>query len=130
MIEAEYDMTEEMTKKDMSEVIRINEALIKDHLGEMVRKTVEEALNAMLEAEAESHGCPGEDRCGDCLTAPPKAWHLVAEHIGETLTYYVFSDNRWIKIRINNPLEGVMKEIRRCTRVVGAFPDRYIAASQ
>lgn len=27
------------------------------------------------------------------------------------------------KIRTNNPLERIMKEIRRRTRVVGAFPD-------
>ena len=37
----------------MGQVIRIDEARIKDHLGEMVRGTVEEALNAMLDAEAE-----------------------------------------------------------------------------
>src|SRR6478736_2788913 len=29
----------------------------------------------------------------------------------------------WQKIRTNNPLERIMKEIRRRTRVVGAFPD-------
>lgn len=39
--------------KEMSNVIRIDEARIKDHLGEMVRGTVEEALNAMLDAEAD-----------------------------------------------------------------------------
>lgn len=35
------------------QVIRIDEVRIRDHLGEMVRGTVEEALNAMLEAEAD-----------------------------------------------------------------------------
>lgn len=35
------------------QVIRIAEARITDHLGEMVRGTVEEALNAMLDAEAD-----------------------------------------------------------------------------
>ena len=53
MIEEGYDMIEETTEKDMSEVIRIDEGRIKDHLGEMVRGTVEEALNAMLDAEAD-----------------------------------------------------------------------------
>ena len=38
---------------EMSNVIRIDEARIKGHLGEMVRGTVEEALNAMLDAEAD-----------------------------------------------------------------------------
>ncbi len=37
----------------MGQVIRIDEGRIKDHLGEMVRGTVEEALNAMLDAEAD-----------------------------------------------------------------------------
>ena len=52
-----------------------------------------------------------------------RAADLVAESIGETLTYYAFPDSHWIKIRTNNPLERIMKEIRRRTRVVGAFPD-------
>ena len=39
--------------KPMGQVIQIDEARIKDHLGEMVRGTVEEALNAMLDAEAD-----------------------------------------------------------------------------
>ena len=37
--------------KGMGKVIQIDEARIRDHLGEMVRGTVEEALNAMLDAE-------------------------------------------------------------------------------
>ncbi|MCG2631935.1 MULTISPECIES: transposase [Bradyrhizobium] len=37
----------------MGQVIQIDEARIRDHLGEMVRGTVEETLNAMLEAEAD-----------------------------------------------------------------------------
>jgi transposase-like protein len=39
--------------KDLRNVIKINEARIQDHLGEMVRSTVEEMLNAMLDAEAD-----------------------------------------------------------------------------
>lgn len=52
-----------------------------------------------------------------------RAAELVAESVGETLTYYAFPDSHWIKIRTNNPLERIMKEIRRRTRVVGAFPN-------
>ena len=52
-----------------------------------------------------------------------KAAELIEEAIGETLTYYAFPDSHWRKIRTNNPLERIMKEIRRQTRVVGAFPD-------
>ena len=46
-------MNDESGAKPMGEVIQIDEARIKDHLGQMVRGTVEEALNAMLEAEAD-----------------------------------------------------------------------------
>src|ERR1700716_90153 len=48
---------------------------------------------------------------------------LVERSVHETLTYYAFPDIHWHKIRTNNPLERIMREIRRRTRVVGAFPD-------
>jgi transposase-like protein len=41
----------------------------------------------------------------------------------ETLTYYEFPSAHWRRIRTNNPLERVLREVRRRTRVVGAFPD-------
>jgi transposase-like protein len=41
----------------------------------------------------------------------------------ETLTYYDFPAEHWRRIRTNNPLERIIREIRRRTRVVGAFPD-------
>ena len=44
---------DEREDKPMGKVIHIDEARIKDHLGEMVRGTVVEALNAMLDAEAD-----------------------------------------------------------------------------
>jgi transposase-like protein len=47
----------------------------------------------------------------------------VEENIAETLTYYAFPASHWRRIRTNNPLERIMREIRRRTRVVGAFPD-------
>src|SRR6516165_1943393 len=40
-------------ENSMGQVIQIDEARIRDHLGEMVRGTVEETLNAMLDAEAD-----------------------------------------------------------------------------
>lgn len=52
-----------------------------------------------------------------------RAAELVGESIDETLSYYAFPDSHWRKIRTNNPLERIMKEIRRRTRVVGAFQD-------
>ena len=52
-----------------------------------------------------------------------KAAELVAKKIDETLTYYAYPSTHWLKIRTNNPMERIMREIRRRTRVVGAFPD-------
>jgi len=52
-----------------------------------------------------------------------KAADLVEERIEETLSYYSFPDSHWRKLRTNNPLERLMREIRRRTKVVGAFPD-------
>ena len=37
----------------MSNIIQVNEEKIKGELGELVRKTVEEMLNEMLDAEAD-----------------------------------------------------------------------------
>jgi putative transposase len=51
------------------------------------------------------------------------AAELMETSVQETLTYYAFPDIHWHKIRTNNPLERIMREIRRRTRVVGAFPD-------
>ena len=48
---------------------------------------------------------------------------LVAAAIEETLAYYAFPEEHWRRIRTNNPLERILREIRRRTRVVGAFPD-------
>ena len=51
------------------------------------------------------------------------AAELVEESIDETQTYYHYPQTHWVRIRTNNPLERIMREIRRRTRVVGAFPD-------
>ena len=47
----------------------------------------------------------------------------VEDSIDETLTYYDFPSAHWRRIRTNNPLERILREVRRRTRVVGAFPD-------
>jgi len=52
-----------------------------------------------------------------------KAAEKVAESVAETLTYYHFPSEHHRQIRTNNMLERIMREIRRRTRVVGAFPD-------
>ena len=75
-------MKTEESVKNLNKVIRNDEARIKNHLGVMVRSTVE-----------------------------------------ETLGYYHFPREHWCQIRTNNPLERIMCEVRRRSRVVGCFPD-------
>ena len=47
----------------------------------------------------------------------------VEDGIEETLTYCDFPDEHWTRIRTNNAIERLNREIRRRTRVVGCFPD-------
>lgn len=51
------------------------------------------------------------------------AAELIEESIVETLSYYEFPQEHWRKIRTNNPMERILKEVRRRTKVIGAFPD-------
>ena len=52
-----------------------------------------------------------------------RAAEIVAAGVEETLSYYAMPSEHWRSIKTNNPLERLMREIRRRTRVVGAFPD-------
>ncbi len=52
-----------------------------------------------------------------------QAAEILQRGIAETLSYYSFPSSHWRRIRTNNPLERIMREIRRRTNVVGAFPD-------
>ena len=52
-----------------------------------------------------------------------KAAQKVKESIEETLNYMDFPSQHWTRIRTNNLLERVNREIKRRTRAIGAFPD-------
>jgi transposase-like protein len=52
-----------------------------------------------------------------------KAAERVESGVEETWSYMSFPREHWRNLRTNNPLERVIREIRRRTRVVGAFPD-------
>ncbi len=47
-------MSNNSESKTLGKVVQIDDARIQDHLGELVRGTVEETLNAMLDAEADA----------------------------------------------------------------------------
>ena len=47
----------------------------------------------------------------------------VQDGVEETWTYCQFPYEHWTRIRTNNVIERLNREIRRRTRVVGTFPD-------
>ena len=53
----------------------------------------------------------------------PEAAKKVEDSIDETLAYMDFPYEHWLRIRTNNVIEQLNREIRRRTRVVGTFPD-------
>ena len=153
----------------MSEkIVQLNEEVIKAQLKELVRDSVEETLNELLEAVGEVFPEDKYQRCTvhfyrnvfsvtprskvKIVAKKPKAIHAqegkkaarqkakavveelramklkeaarkVEDGIEETLTYCDFPSEHWTRIRTNNVIERLNREIRRCTRVAGSFPD-------
>ena len=52
---------------------------------------------------------------------------LVDNAVNETFAFYAYPPQHWLKIKTNNPMERLLREVRRRTRVVGAFPDSHAA---
>lgn len=52
-----------------------------------------------------------------------KAAQKVEDGIEETLTYMNFPYQHWTRIRTNNTIERLNREIKRRTKAIGAFPD-------
>jgi hypothetical protein len=95
LVSKETTMAKDVPQK-LGNVIQIDKSQIQEHLGELVRGTVEDTLNKLLDAEAAQL----------CNAA-----------------HYDFPSAYWRRIRTNNPLERILREVRRRTRVVEAFPD-------
>jgi transposase-like protein len=53
----------------------------------------------------------------------PKAARIVREGAEEAFSYMSLPREHGVRIRTNNPLGRILKEVRRRTRVVGAFSD-------
>ena len=112
-----------------------------------MRKTVEETPNALLDEKAselfgvwryeraagrETHRSGHYTRrlvtgVGEIELSVPKlrgaAARTVRDGFVETLAYTEFPPDHWRRIRTNNGIERINREIRRRTRVVGTFPD-------
>ena len=52
-----------------------------------------------------------------------RASKIVEDGIEETLAYMSFPSQHWLRIRTNNTIERVNREIKRRTKAIGAFPD-------
>lgn len=80
------------------------------------------AINAQEDREAATEKAKAVQSKLESMRLP-RAAQIVAEGVHETLAYMAFPREHWSRIRTNNMLERVMREIRRRTRVVGNFPD-------
>lgn len=99
------------------------------NIGGKVPRSKVKTVMAMLKAIHASEDLPAAKEKSNAVVSKLKTMKLkaaadaVESGIMETLSYMHFPRNHWTRIRTNNPLERIMKEIRRRTRVVGAFPD-------
>jgi putative transposase len=94
----------------------VEEALIEMYLAGVSVRRVEDKRKP-----CGAHGCPSDREVA--WPALDEAAELVEAAVEETLAYYAFPEEHWRRIRTNNPLERILREIRRRTRVVGSFPD-------
>jgi len=53
----------------------------------------------------------------------PDAVRIFVNGLMDTLTYYEFPETHWRSIRTNNPLERLLREVRRRLRVASVFPN-------
>ena len=131
-------------------IIQIDQNLLETRLDRLITEKMAQILNAMLDAEAdEITGAARYERNGGrkayrvghykrSLTARAgevaremegrrlkAAANCLREGVGETTTYLLdeFPDGHRRRIRTNNMIEQLNREIRRRTRVVGGFPD-------
>lgn len=89
---------------------------------------VAEVVRMLKTIHAQENRCGAEHKVADVVTKLrdrrlAKAAEFVETTAHETFTYFAFPSNHWRQIKTNNPLEQIIREIRRRTRVVGAFLD-------
>lgn len=92
-------------KKCIAEVSRMLKAIHSQENKEAARRKAREVAERLREMKLK------------------EAAKKIEDGIDETLAYMDFPTQHWLKIRTNNVIERMNREIRRRTRVVGAFPD-------
>lgn len=94
-----------------------------------VPKTKRRQVGAMLKAIHAQESFEEAAKKAEGVAAELAAMKLkeaakcVRDGVAETLTYTRFPMEHWRRIRTNNAIERLNREIRRRTRVVGTFPD-------
>ena len=53
----------------------------------------------------------------------PAAVRVLKKGLEESLTYFRYPAKHWSRIRTNNPLERLLREVKRRLKVVSVFPD-------
>ena len=88
-------------------------------------KTVARMLKAIHAQESKAACRKKAKEVAEMLRAMrlPEAAKQIENGVEETLTYTDFPSEHWTRIRTNNVLERLNREIRRRTRMVGCFPD-------
>ena len=94
-----------------------------------VPPTKRKVVGAMLKAVRAQEDAPACRRKAEEIAGKleglklKKAANILREGIEGSLSYHGFPREHHRSLRTNNMLERIMKELRRRTRVVGAFPD-------
>lgn len=59
----------------------------------------------------------------------PSAVETLGRDLADSLSFFRMPPRHWARVRTSNPLERVLKEVRRRTRVIGRFPTEMAALS-
>ena len=92
------------------------------------RKNVKEVAKMLKAIHAQGNKAAAKEKAKSVISRLRemklnKAADKLENGLEETLTYMDFPSEHWLRIRTNNVIERVNREITRRTRVIGTFPD-------
>lgn len=92
------------------------------------RKTVKEVSKMLKAIHAQENKAAAKEKAKSVIfrlreMKLNKAAYKLENGLEETLTYMEFPSEHWLRIRTNNVIERVNREIKRRTRLIGTFPD-------